>query len=209
MLLSKLVARNSILMTFKVCYLQNAPSIIEHLSDHFINYKFELKWRWINLKLKYFSILFIVVGLLSACNNSIEPKEYLGEIYSVALDAIMEQDKALSSDIEFIAIDMSNFKDVDESDKEEILSYFKEKYKVDVMDATLNQITEKGLYNSETLVLDGVLLQIKNVDFKSNSNIFFEGSKYRSGDGAAGGECEIHLKDNKWEVKEVKETWKS
>ena len=172
-----------------------------------INCKFELKWRWIILKLRHFSILFIVIALLSACNNSVEPKEHLGEIYSVALDAIMEQDQALSSDIEFIAIDMSNFKDVDDSDKEEILSYFKEKYKVDVMDATLDQITEKGLYDPDTMVLDGILLQIKNVDFKTNSNIYFEGSKYRSGDGASGVECEVRFKDNKWEVKEVKRTW--
>ena len=94
------------------------------------NYKFDLKWRWLILKLRHFSILFIVIALLYACNNSVEPKEHLGEIYSVALEAIMEQDKALSRDIEFIAIDMSNFKDVDEKDKEEILSYFKENIKL-------------------------------------------------------------------------------
>jgi len=78
--------------------------------------------------------------LLSACNTGIEPKEHLGEIYSVALDSIMEQDEALSSNMEYIAIDMSNFKEVDESEKEEILSYFKEKYKVEVMDTTFEQL---------------------------------------------------------------------
>ena len=73
----------------------------------------------------------------------------------------MEQDEALSSDMEYIAIDMNNFEDADESDKEEILSYFKEKYKVEVMDATLEQLKEKGLYNSDTMGLDGVLLRIE------------------------------------------------
>lgn len=55
---------------------------------NFIIYKFNIKWGWINLQLKYFIILFILVGLLCACNANIEPKEHLGEIYSVALDAI-------------------------------------------------------------------------------------------------------------------------
>ncbi|WP_088102948.1 peptide ABC transporter substrate-binding protein [Halalkalibacter urbisdiaboli] len=159
------------------------------------------------MKFKYFSILFILSVLLSACDTGIEPKEHLGEIYSVGLDSIMEQDEALSSDMEYIAIDMSNFEEVDESDKEEIISYFKEKYKVEVMDATFEQLKEKGLYNPDTMVLDGVLLRIEKVDFKFNNNIFFEGSKYRSGDGAVGVEVTVHYKDNKWKSKEVKMTW--
>lgn len=145
--------------------------------------------------------------MLSACNTKIEPREHLGEIYSVALDSIMEQDEALNSDMEYIAIDMSNFENADESDKEEILSYFKEKYRVEVMDATLEQLKEKGLYNSDTMGLDGVLLKIVKVDLKSNNEISFEGSKYRSGLGAVGVEGKVHYKDNKWESKEGKMTW--
>ncbi|CAM5222299.1 hypothetical protein UACE39S_03400 [Ureibacillus acetophenoni] len=91
--------------------------------------------------------------------------------------------------------------------KEVILSYFKEKYKVEVMDATLEQLKDKGLYNPDTLVLDGVLLRIEKVEYKVNNNIFFEGSKYRSGDGAVGVEVIVHYKDNNWKVKEVKMTW--
>mgnify|MGYP003468179662 CR=1 FL=1 len=147
--------------------------------------------------------------VLSACNSGLEPKEHLGEIYSVALDSIMKQDEALSSDMKYIAIDMSNFEEVDESDKKEILSYFKEKYKVEVMDATLEQLKEKGLYNSDTMSLDGVLLKLEKVDFKFNNKIFFEGSKYRSVSGAVGVEVKVHYKDNKWKSKEVKMTWVS
>ncbi|MFB5089427.1 peptide ABC transporter substrate-binding protein [Psychrobacillus sp. PGGUH221] len=117
----------------------------------------------------------------------------------------MEQDEALSSDMEYIAIDMSNFEDADESNTEEILSYFKEKYKVNIMDATLEQLKEKGY--SDTMRLDGVLLRIEKVDFKSNNEIFFEGSIYRSGLGAVGVEVKVHYKDNKWESKELKMIW--
>lgn len=161
----------------------------------------------INLKLKYYSILFILVGLLSACNISIEPKEHLEEIYSVALDAIMGQDEALNRGLAYIAIDMSNFEDVDERGKEEIISYFSEKYKVDVMDATFEQLKEDGLYNSDTMTLDGVLLEINKVDFKLNNEVLFEGSKFSSNLGSVGKEIKVHYKDNKWQSKEVKMIW--
>lgn len=152
-------------------------------------------------------MLFVLLLLLSACNNEIEPKEHLGEIYSVALDSIIKQDEALSSDMKYIAIDMSNFKNVNENDKKEILDYFKEKYKVEVMDATFEQLQQKGLFNPDTMTLDGVLLRIKKVEFKINNNIFFEGSKYRSGDGAIGVEVTVHYKENQWKSKEVQTTW--
>ncbi|MGE7945386.1 peptide ABC transporter substrate-binding protein [Lysinibacillus sp. NPDC093688] len=159
------------------------------------------------MKFRYFSTLFITLILLSACNTGLEPKEHLGEIYTIALDSIMEQDEALSSDMKYIAIDMNNFEGVDEGGKEEILSYFKEKYKVDVMDATFEQLKEKGLYNRDTLSLDGVLLRIEKVEFKFNNDIFFEGSMYRSGLGAVGVKVTVHYKDNRWKTKEVKQTW--
>lgn len=159
------------------------------------------------MKLKYVSLLFIIIGLLCACNHSIEPKEHLGEIYSISLEALMEQSETLNRGMEFIAIDMSSFKDVDESDKEEILSYFKEKYKVDILDATFEQLKEKGLYNSDTMALNGVLLEIEKVDFKFNNEIVFEGSKYHSSLGAVGIKCKVHYKENKWKVEEVEMTW--
>lgn len=159
------------------------------------------------MKFKLFTILFIVSLLLSACNTSIEPKEHLGEIYSVALDSIMEQDEALNSDMQFIAIDMSNFDEVAENEKKEILNYFKDKFEVDVMDATFEQLREMGLYNLDTMALDGILLRIEKVDFKLNNNIFFEGSKYHSGLGAVGVEVTVHYKDKSWKTKDTKMTW--
>ncbi len=161
----------------------------------------------IKLKLKYFIILLILSVLLSACNTAIKPKEHVGEIYSVALDTIMERNQALNRNMEYIAIDMSNFEDVDKGDKEEILSYFREKYKVEVMDSTFEQLEAKGLYNPDTLSLDGVLLSIEKFDFKFNKEILFEGSKHRSGLGAFGIEGKVHYKNSKWKPKEVKMTW--
>lgn len=77
------------------------------------------------------------------------------------------------------------------------------------MDATFAQLEEKGLYDPDTMSLDGVLLSIESIDFKFNNNIFFEGSKYRSGLGAVGVEGTVHYQDDKWKAKEAKMTWVS
>ncbi|WHY77266.1 peptide ABC transporter substrate-binding protein [Neobacillus sp. WH10] len=159
------------------------------------------------MKLKLFIFVVFLSLILSACKIGVNPKEHLGGIYSIALDSIMEKDEALSNGMEFIAIDMSNFDELSEKDRKEIINFFKEKYKVDVMDATFEELEEKGYYNPVTLALDGVLLRIEKVDFKLNNDVFFEGSKYRSGKGAVGVESTVYYKDDKWQIKDSKETW--
>lgn len=160
------------------------------------------------MKIRHISILFILLFFLVACNNDVNSKEHLGEIYSVALGSIMEKDEALSRNMEYIAIDMSNFEELNEQDKRKILTYFEEKFAVDVMDASYEELQEKGLFNPDTKVLDGVLLRIEKVDFVSNDFIF-DGSKYRAGDGAVGVKGIVHFKNGNWQIKESKVTWKS
>lgn len=160
------------------------------------------------MKIKLGSILLILSLFLTACNIGVDPKEHLGEVYSVALDSIMERDEALSSEMKFIAIDMSNFDDgLSAKDKKEIITFFKDKYNVNVMDATFEELKAKGFYDPERMALDGVHLRIEKIDFKWNHNVFFEGSKYRSGLGAIGVEGTVHYKDGTWQMKESEETW--
>lgn len=161
------------------------------------------------MKVKFFPILFILTILLTACNIGENPKDHLEEIYTLALDSIMEKDKALNSDMEFIAIDMSNFDGINEEQEKAILNYFKDKYKVEVMNATMDKLEEKGYYKPDTMALEGVLLRIEKVDFKFNNNVLFEGSKFKSGTGAIGVESTIHYKNGEWQIKESKETWVS
>lgn len=121
----------------------------------------------------------------------------------------MQKDKELNSDMEFIAFDMSNFDGVNEEQKKAILNYFKDKYKVEVMNATMDELEEQGYYNSDTQALEGVHLRIEKVDFKLNNNVLFEGSKFKSGKGAIGVESTVYYKNGEWKIKESKETWVS
>ncbi|MEH7179909.1 peptide ABC transporter substrate-binding protein [Neobacillus vireti] len=156
---------------------------------------------------KQISILFILILVLTACTSKEKSKEHLGEIYSIALDAMMEKDKALNSEMEFIAINMSTMKELSSKDKEEIIEFFEGKYGVEVMDADLENLKEQGLYESEKMAIRGVLLSFETVIFKYNNTVVFEGSKYHSALGAIGVEITVHFKDGKWQIKEVNETW--
>lgn len=160
----------------------------------------------IRMKLKFMSLLFIIT-LLTGCNNGIKSKEHLDEIYTVALDSIMQEDQALNDNMAFIAIDMSNFNDLDENSKEDILNYFEEAYKVEVLDATSEQLEEMSLNNQDTNSSDGLLLKINNIQHKFNNTVLLEGSKHRSGLGAIGLEVKVQYEDKKWETKEISLQW--
>ncbi|MGV3467074.1 MAG: peptide ABC transporter substrate-binding protein [Heyndrickxia sp.] len=116
----------------------------------------------------------------------------------------MEIDKALNSKMEFIAIDMSNFHDINQKQKEDILKFFKGKYGVDVMDATFEELKDKGYYNPNTLALKGVLLRIEKFAITFNKNVTFEGSKFRSGKGSVGVVGTIYFMNGNWKIKELK-----
>lgn len=149
-------------------------------------------------------LLLLSAMLVSACSSANANRD-MAEIYSLILDAYMPLDSGLNHDMEYIAIDMSNFENVDEAGKKQILKYF-EKYNVEVMDATYEQLKERGLYDSETTSLYGVLLRVEKTDISWNK-VVIEGSKYRSGDGAIGTRVTVKYTNKKWEVTKTDKTW--
>ncbi|SDX56718.1 peptide ABC transporter substrate-binding protein [Paenibacillus sp. CF384] len=156
-------------------------------------------------KIMWVSLCAIML-LLSACGEKSEvAAPDLGELYSLALDAYMPVDEGLNGGMKYIAIDMSNLKDLDGADKGQILDHFKT-YKVDVMEATYEQLEAKGLFNKNTLSLDGILLKVDKAEL-TERQLIVEGSKYRSGDGAIGMKVVVELKDGEWQVKKADMTW--
>jgi hypothetical protein len=146
------------------------------------------------------------VTLLFGCSQENDPKQHLVQIYIVALEELVKEDEALNHDMKFIAIDMSNFQGVKKNEQEEIIHYFKNKYQVTVLDATLEELDGMGYFHSEKNSLAGILLQIEKLKIKFNRSVEFEGSKYRSSKGAVGIEGSVHYKDNRWIPKEVQMT---
>ena len=107
--------------------------------------------------------------------------------------------------MKYIALDLSALTDINENDKKAIIKYFK-RYGVEVMEASLEQLQDKGLFNKETMSLDGILLRIKSVK-KSSDEVIIEGTKYRSGKGAIGVVSTLVYKSDKWVVESSRIIW--
>jgi len=153
-------------------------------------------------------IAIIMLFVFSGCNQGmkeVKAEQNLPQIYTLAFDSFMPLDAGLNSDMKYIAIDMTGL-NLSAQDKTTILDYFK-KYKVTVMEASFNDLKQKGLFDEKSLLLDGILLSIKKVDLKSDTKVQIEGSKYRSGDGAIGVVTTIIYKDHTWQVDKADITW--
>lgn len=174
---------------------------------HNTKYKHE-KMR--DLKIRILYILIFLTLFISACSNDIDPKDHIGEIFSVALDSVMEHNEELNSDMELIVINVSVFEELDESDKEEISNYFEKKYDVDLMvtDDTVQELKETELYNPDTSSLDGFFLAIDKIDFKDDNEIFFEGSKYCSDTNGFAIEFTVDYEGNEWQTNDIEELWR-
>ncbi len=128
------------------------------------------------------------------------------DVYIAALDSLVNLDEGLNGGMKYISIDTSTLKHLRESNKSELLKYF-QNYDVEVMDASFDELKEKGLFNEETLSLEGILLSIDDIKMASDKKIIIEGSKYRSGLGAIGVNCILEYKGDQWEVKKAEITW--
>ncbi|KZE69105.1 hypothetical protein AWM68_02235 [Fictibacillus phosphorivorans] len=159
---------------------------------------------------KYYFVLLLISLLFTACNQEQHTNGDLGSVYFNALDSIMVKDEALNSEMRFIALDLTIVKELSENDKKEIKLFLKDKYGVDVIEATLKKLKHKGMYNTKTMVLHGVLLKLEKAKFISNNKAFeFEGSKYRAGNGAVGVKGKLLYRDGKWQPFEIQEIWVS
>jgi len=151
-------------------------------------------------------IALILVMIISTALVGCSSEKDMGEIYSVGLNSFMQLDKGLNGDIEFIAIDTETLFDATQEDKEKVLNSFK-KHGVPVMDASMDVLKEKGLFDEETLSLKGLLLKVEQVDTTISGKVVIEGSKFRSGNGAIGVKTVLEQKEGKWQIKESEIKW--
>ena len=139
-------------------------------------------------------------------DEGVDIKGRMVDVYITALDSFMPLDEGLNGGMKYIAIDTSSLEHLSESNKAELLKYF-EKYDVEVKDASFDELKEQGLFNEDTLSLEGILLKIENFEILSKKKIKIEGSKYRSGLGAIGVNCVLEHKGDEWQVKSAEITW--
>jgi predicted small lipoprotein YifL len=108
--------------------------------------------------------------------------------YMAIIDDIYQMDPGLNSEIDMMTFDTTGWVELTQIEKEIIFSLLKEKYGVEIVDATFDELAEQGLIDKEQLYFpNGIHIVISNMKFNDEKNtITYSISKWRSGLGAVG-----------------------
>ena len=138
-----------------------------------------------------------------------EVKNYTVEMYKKILDDLINQDSAINEGAKFIAIDFTNFlayhkdgndgssqlRNLSTNEKNQLLDYCK-KYNENVIDATMEELKEKGYFNEKNMYLQGILITVTNTEKVEFDKAILSLQKYRGGLAAVFSKYELTLVDN-------------
>lgn len=159
--------------------------------------------------MKFFlaSLAFISCFALSGCGQREGTAAHLEGAYSLALKLMVETDPGLNQSMDYIAVDMETFTELDTGDKESILRSLETKYGIDALDASFEELKAQGLYEEESGSLAGILLTIEEMEYNFNGSVTFTGAKMKSGLGAVGVESTLEFDGSRWIIQESQQTW--
>jgi hypothetical protein len=120
-------------------------------------------------------------------------KHDMKEVYRLALDAFIPLGDGLTNHMKYLALELNSLEGISAEDKEDILNDFN-KYGVDVLDTTLEQLEQEGRVG-EARSIKGVLLRVKSTEVTDNK-VVVRGFVYKSAKGGVGTRCTIH----RWEM---------
>ena len=138
-----------------------------------------------------------------------EVKNYTVEMYKKILDDLINQDSAINEGAKFIAIDFTNFlayhkdgndgssqlRNLSPNEKNQLLDYCK-KYNENVIEATIEELKEKGYFNEKNMYLQGILITVTNTEKVEFDKAILSLQKYRGGLAAVFPKYELTLVDN-------------
>lgn len=138
-----------------------------------------------------------------------EVKNYTVEMYKKILDDLINQDSAINEGAKFIAIDFTNFlayhkdgndgssqlRNLSTNEKNQLLDYCK-KYNENVIEATMEELKEKGYFNEKNMYLQGILITVTNTEKVEFDKAILSLQKYRGGLAAVFPKYELTLVDN-------------
>lgn len=138
-----------------------------------------------------------------------EVKNYTVEMYKKILDDLINQDSAINEGAKFIAIDFTNFlayhkdgndgssqlRNLSTNEKNQLLDYCK-KYNENVIEATMEELKEKGYYDEKNMYLQGILIKVNETEKIEFDKAILSLQKYRGGLAAVFSKYELTLVDN-------------
>lgn len=134
-------------------------------------------------------------------------RDILLDGYMALIDDIYHEDIGLNGDITMIAFDTSNWIELSVNQKEILLSMVRNKYELEVVEGTFDELAEQGLIDKENLYFKfGILIELKEMSYDPNKKVLEAAiSKWRSGLGAIGWNGKAKLEGTDWEITRTKQ----
>lgn len=151
---------------------------------------------------KLFLYLIAFFIFVTGCNQKIP--DMVGA-YTTVIDEMYNEDKALNSNIKYIAIDTETIINLNDEEKAALLKEL-EKYGFAVLDMSFEELEEKG-YIKDLYFDEGILFKIEDKEIINNS-ITMDVSKWRSGLGAIGyNNLVVKHKGGRWVIIKTGNAW--
>lgn len=129
-------------------------------------------------------------------------RNYIIDGFAALIDDVYQEDSGLNGGITMIAFDTSEWTMLTEIETEIILAIAKEKYKLEIVEGTFDELAEQELIDKDDLYFEsGILIEIKDIEInKEKGKIECSVKKWRSGLGAIGWDAEAKLDKDTWEI---------
>ncbi len=116
---------------------------------------------------------------------------------------IFQEDIGLNGGITMIGFDTTDWTMLSELETEIILAIVKEKYKLEVVVGTFDELAEQELIDKDNLYFEnGILIDISDIEINNDKDkIKCSIRKWRGGLGAIGWDAEAKLDKDTWEIK--------
>ncbi|MCD4714160.1 MAG: YobA family protein [Clostridiales bacterium] len=114
----------------------------------------------------------------------VEQQDNMVGFYRMVIDDLWQTDEGLNSDIEYIALDLSQITNLSESEKQALLYLTSGQYKLTGLSATYEELVDQGYIDGENLYFEDGLLFTFDIKSTSDTAMKFDVTKWRSGLGA-------------------------
>lgn len=124
------------------------------------------------------------------------------DCYLLLIDDLYQEDSGLNGDISIIAFDTTGWVGLTDSEKKFLLFMVQEKYGMETLQGSFDELAEQGLIDKENLYFEsGILIELKDMEYKEETKtLTCSISKWRSGLGAIGADVKAVYEDGEWKI---------
>ena len=133
---------------------------------------------------------------LGCSNTKIEPISVI-EIFEIAIDSTYSFDKALNEG-DTLFLEFPKDLNLCINDRDSVLNYFKDKYKLKNSISSLQYLTDKENLSPDHPNLTNFLIGISKIQYKNRKTVIVESFKFKGMLAAINVETVFEYKDNHW-----------